>query len=222
MEPLRIRVGDRDVVYDDPAKALADARRAKKMADELGREAENESPQITEKRRELRARSKALYDWSRRAADEGSAPAERKTEPAPPDEPPAGAASSRSRRQAAQALAATGVRRGSRAASTGRTRARKAVRRYEAVGGAQVTGIGEFLMFFFGSIVAAVLLEDLLSQSGSAGFLKASDYTTGLVHRLVAPVPLVAGVKAAAIPANPSPGSTTPAPVSGGKPPTAQ
>lgn len=194
MEPLRVRVGDNDVVLSTPAEARAAGRKWSNMARELGPEVENEAADVTAKRRELRARAKAAQDWARRAED--SAPSAPKTEPAPAAKPPAGAEEpSRSRRQAAKALAATGVKKGARAASSGRKTARKAVRRYERSGGVfETSSIGELAVFFLGSLVALTLIEDMLSQKGSTGFVKATDVATTLAHRVIAPVPLVAGI----------------------------
>lgn len=188
MDPLRIRVGDQDVVFTEPGKARAAARNWTKMARELGPEAENEPADVTEKRRDLRARAKAANDWARKAED--AAPTEPKVEPK--REKPAGREEpSPARRQAARALAATGVRRTAKAGKATRVRTRRAVRRYEAAGGAELTSLGEFATFFFGSLVLLVLLEDALTKKGSSSLSKASQVGTNIVHRVIAPVPIV-------------------------------
>lgn len=204
---LRLDVDGKDVVFTDPGKARAAGRRWRRMAAELDG---SDTPEVSIKQHELRARAKAAEDWARITEDRairanppaaGPPSGERAAAaPAKADGPgrtpktPAGdrAPSRGARRQAAAALAASGVRKGRRSASGARTRGRRASRRYEAAGGAPVaTGAGEFAIFFFGGIVLLTLLEDVLTKRGSKGFAGATKTIAQLAHRVIAPVPIV-------------------------------
>ncbi len=185
--PVTIHVEGNEVTFNTPGEARAASRRYKRMARDL-QGGSDETPEVTMKVHELRARAKQLDDWAR--TEEDRAPAEPKTEPAPEPAP-----ADHARRGARKALRETGIRTGkataARAASA-RRRGSRAVRRYERAGGAQLaSGGGDFVVFLAGSIIALVLLEDVLSPRGAVGFGKATEVGTSLVHRLIAPVPLV-------------------------------
>lgn len=204
-DELRLDVGGQDHVLTDPGQARASARRWRRMAAEL--DTPDAPPEASIKMHELRARAKAAEDWARQREDRqlkstsSSSGAPQPSTKAPPSPAPTPAGepghateppSRGARRQAATALAASGVRKGRRSASAARTRARTATRRYEAAGGAPVaTGAGELALFFFGSIVLLVLFEDVLTKKGSAGFSTATKTVAELAHRLIAPVPIV-------------------------------
>lgn len=188
MPPLTLNVNDRDITFTEPAKARAAARRWQKMARDL--DAPGAPAEATLKMHELRARAKSANDWARR--EEDAQPAAPKVEEPSPEQPSAGKGdASPSRRRAAASLAQTGIRRTRTAHRATRKRAGRAVSRYERAGGVEVSGLGEFAIFFFGSLIALVLLEDVLTSKGSAAFAKATTTTTGLAHRVIAPIPLV-------------------------------
>lgn len=178
--PLTIDVDGRDVVFTDPSMARAAGRRWNRMARDVP----------DDKARELRQRAKAAHDWARRVED--AQPAQTpQTEPEPKQEPPAESPASPSRRRAAAALAESGITRTRRASSTARRRGGRAVRRYERAGGVEVSSAGQFAVYFFGTIVALVLLEDALSARGSTSLAGAATVATAAVHRVVSPVPIV-------------------------------
>lgn len=189
MEKLTLNVNGRDVVYDDPGKARAAARRWARMAREL--DTPGAPPEATLKMHELRSRAKAATDWARRAEDAATRSARNPAPPAADAEPPADDASSPSRRRAAAALAQSGVRRSRAAAATTRQRTGKARRRYERAGGVELASFSDLAVFFAGGVVLLALFENALSQRGSAGFAKATQVGTQIVHRIIAPVPII-------------------------------
>jgi len=210
-DTLTLDVNGRDVAFDDPGKARAAARKWSRMAAEIDTPGATDT--VKEKVRELRARAKAANDWARKTEDQAAhddtitrlSPSSSARGTAKPAGGEPAIPSAPSRRQAAAALTATGVRKTRRSASTARRGVRRATRSYEAAGGAPVaTSVGELAIFFFGSIVALTLLEDLLSKQGSGRFSVATGTVASLAHRLIAPVPLV-GSNAAA----PAPATTT-------------
>jgi hypothetical protein len=187
MAPLTLDVDGRDLIFSEPPKARAAARRWSRMARDL--DASDAPPDAKTKVRELRARAKAANDWAR--VEEDRAPAEPREEPPAPSseeaDQPAGGNPSPSRRRAAAALAENGARHSKQArAKTGR-----AVRRYERAGGADVTSWGELAIFFFGSVIAMVLLDDALSAKGSTAIGKSVTTATAIAHRIIEPVPIV-------------------------------
>lgn len=200
---LTLDVDGQLVEFTDPGKARAAARRWRRMARELDG---SNQPDITLKQHELRARAKAAEDWARsneerqlRSSPPSEAAATSKAGPESPAKKPAGgrhhAPPSRgARQQAAAALSESGVRKARRSASGARRAVRTGRRRYESAGGAPVaTSAGEFAIFFAGSIVLLVLLEDVLGKKGSTGLSGATKTAAAIAHRVIAPVPIVSG-----------------------------
>jgi len=189
VEPLTLDVNGRDVTYTEPGKARAAARQWTRMARDL--DSGDAPEEARAKVRELRARAKAANDWARRYEDAGDPRPHEATpsgDQAPPDDdgdvPP-------SRRRAAAALTESGIRRTRKAAKTTRQTTRRAARRYERAGGPNVSTLGEFLIFFVGSVIGVLLIEDVLSKQGTAGVSSAVTAATGIAHRVIAPVPIV-------------------------------
>ncbi len=186
MPPLTLDVDGRDVVFTEPPKARAAARRWSRMARDL--DAADAPAEAKTKVRELRARAKAANDWAR--SEEDRAPTHPREESATAGESgeadqPAGP--SPARRRAAAALRDTGIRR------KGKSGARAASKAAKATSGTavDVTSWGEFAIFFASSLIGLVLLDDLLSAKGSAGFAGATKTATGIVQRIIEPVPIV-------------------------------
>ena len=204
-ETLTLDVDGKDVTFTDPGKARAAGRRWRRMAAEI--DTAGAPPEATLKMHELRARAKAAEDWARRNEDQtlrnsppGShPPQEDQAATKPAGQPTSPSPRGQAGRRAARTLTQAGIRKGRQKASGARQTARTATRKYEAAGGAPVaTSVGELALYFFGSIVLLVLLEDVLTKKGSAGFAGATGTIAKLAHRLIAPIPLIAAAGAAA------------------------